>query len=193
MLVYLNTNLGIIEAEVIDEDEDECMVRINNTDIWVNKVLCDLKKPVDDDNKSLHNNGLDFFNNDVDINDDNYDDIDTSDLVYNPNLQADIIADKVKTEKNNEVKVMSVKERILEKLDYKIIAEKVYDLLGEELTQYVADRIDEDYIAENLVRTSSDLFLEHADTIISQDVVDTIGYSEVENHFADIVKKDLEY
>lgn len=191
MLVYLNTNLGIIEAEVIDEDEDECMVRINNTDIWVNKRLCETKKSVDN-NKPLYESMLDFFNDDVDINA-NINDIDIDNLLYNPNLQADIVDDKVKTKKNNEVKFMSVRERVLEKLNYKLIAEKVYDLLGEELTQYVADRIDEDYIAENLVRTSSDLFLEHADTIISQDIVDTIGYSEIENHFADIVKKDLEY
>lgn len=175
MLVYINTNIGILTGEIVEERQNEYDVKINNDIIVINKNVC----------TKLDDESLDFL--DYDDDEMPQDDYEVESYEYNPELEADLI----ETNNVKEGNCMSLKERILEKLNYKRIAEEVYNILEKEIESDVLSQIDESDIAEKFAQEYSDSFIEYAGSIIIDSVISDIEYSAIEEEFNDVVTNNL--
>ena len=83
---------------------------------------------------------------------------------------------------NNNEKVerkMSLKEKILAKIDYKKIAEEVFDILEDEIVEEVAYDFDETSIAHDLVDGYRRDFIETAKEVIFENIAQEIDVDEV--------------
>lgn len=83
--------------------------------------------------------------------------------------------------KNNEEveRKMSLKEKILAKIDYKKIAEEVFDILEDEIVEEVAYDFDETSIAHDLVNEYRRDFIETAKEVIFENIAQEIDVDEV--------------
>ena len=89
---------------------------------------------------------------------------------------------------NNNEKVerkMSLKEKILAKIDYKKIAEEVYDIIEDEVVEEVAYDFDETNLACDLVDMYRRDFIETAKEVIIENIGQEIDVDEV----ADMLKE----
>lgn len=179
MLVFVSTNIGILKGEVVEEYQDQYRVKINNDTILINKGLCS----EDDENDIKLFDDIDFSSMDESV-----DDLIDENLVYDPELEGDVI----ETKNIKEGTCMNLKERILDKLNYKRIAEEVYNILEKEIESSVLSQIDENDIAEKFAQEYSDSFIECAETIIIDSVVNDIEYSAIEEPFNDVVIENLD-
>lgn len=83
---------------------------------------------------------------------------------------------------NNNEKVerkMSLKEKILAKIDYKKIAEEVFDILEDEIVEEVAYDFDETNLAYDLVNEYKRDFIETAKEVIIENIGQEIDVDEV--------------
>ena len=83
---------------------------------------------------------------------------------------------------NNNEKVerkMSLKEKILAKINYKAIAEEVFDMLEDEIVEEVAYDFDETSIAHDLVDEYRRDFIETAKEVIFEEIAQEIDVDEV--------------
>ena len=83
---------------------------------------------------------------------------------------------------NNNEKVerkMSLKEKILAKIDYKKIAEEVFDILEDEIVEEVAYDFDETNLAYDLVNEYRRDFIETAKEVIIENIGQEIDVDEV--------------
>ena len=83
---------------------------------------------------------------------------------------------------NNNEKVerkMSLKEKILAKIDYKKIAEEVFDIIEDEIVEEVAYDFDETSIAHDLVNEYRRDFIETAKEVIFENIAQEIDVDEV--------------
>ena len=83
---------------------------------------------------------------------------------------------------NNNEKVerkMSLKEKILAKIDYKKIAEEVFDIIEDEIVEEVAYDFDETSIAHDLVNEYRRDFIETAKEVIIENIGQEIDVDEV--------------
>ena len=83
--------------------------------------------------------------------------------------------------KNNEKveKKMTLKEKILARIDYKAIAEEVFDILEDEIVEEVAYDFDETSIANDLVNGYRRDFIETAKEVIFENIAQEIDVDEV--------------
>ena len=83
---------------------------------------------------------------------------------------------------NNNEKVerkMTLKEKILAKINYKAIAEEVFDILEDEIVEEVAYDFDETSIAHDLVNEYRRDFIETAKEVIFENIAQEIDVDEV--------------
>ena len=81
---------------------------------------------------------------------------------------------------NEEVeRKMTLKEKILAKIDYKAIAEEVFDILEDEIVEEVAYDFDETSIAHDLVDGYRRDFIETAKEVIFENIAQEIDVDEV--------------
>ena len=92
--------------------------------------------------------------------------------------------------KNNEdVKVerkMSLKEKILAKIDYKKIAEEIYEILEDDIVEEVASSFDEMEIAYDLIDGYRSDFIETAREVIVENIGQEINVDDVSDHLKEI-------
>ena len=74
---------------------------------------------------------------------------------------------------------MSLKEKILAKIDYKKIAEEVFDILEDEIVEEVAYDFDETNLAYDLVNEYKRDFIETAKEVIIENIGQEIDVDEV--------------
>ena len=81
---------------------------------------------------------------------------------------------------------MSLKEKILAKIDYKKIAEEVFYILEDEIVQEVADSFDEMDLAYDLVNGYRSDFIETAREVIVENIGQEIDVDDVSDHLKEI-------
>lgn len=87
---------------------------------------------------------------------------------------------------------MSLKERILNKLDYRSIAEQIYDRLEREIIDDVVCYIDEDQIVEDMVCNYKNEYLEVAREVVIESIAEDIDANEIEDHFKEVVQEKVD-
>ena len=92
---------------------------------------------------------------------------------------AQAIIDNMNSRKR--IKTMSLKERILSKIDYRLIAQEVFDLLEEEIIERVVEEIDEQQIAADLVYDEDykNEFIDVASGVLIKKLAEDISVDEV--------------
>ena len=85
---------------------------------------------------------------------------------------------------------MNLKERILNNINYSTIAEKVFEILEDDIKDEVLNSIDENDIARAIVDDYRDSLIETAKDRVLEDIVDSIGYDEIESEFKDVVDEE---
>ena len=89
-----------------------------------------------------------------------------------------------------EVKGMrTLKERILAKVDYKAIAERIWDNIVDDVVDKVANNFDEDNIAEDFIYNYRSELIEQASEVIIEELYEDISSSEIEDRIKDIAKE----
>ena len=101
-------------------------------------------------------------------------DIDTDELLESALSIEPVINNNEKVERK-----MSLKEKILAKIDYKKIAEEVFDILEDEIVEEVAYDFDETSIAHDLVDGYRRDFIETAKEVIIENIGQEIDVDEV--------------
>ena len=82
--------------------------------------------------------------------------------------------------------LLKAKEKILTKIDYKKIAEEVFDILEDEIVQEVADSFDEMEIAYDLIDCYRSDFIETAREVIVENIGQEINVDDVSDHLKEI-------
>ena len=101
-------------------------------------------------------------------------DIDTDEILESALSIEPVINNNEKVERK-----MSLKEKILAKIDYKAIAEEVFDILEDEIVEEVAYDFDETSIAHDLVDGYRRDFIETAKEVIIENIGQEIDVDEV--------------
>ena len=78
-------------------------------------------------------------------------------------------------------KTMSLKERILSKIDYRLVAQEIFDLLEEEIIEKVVEEIDEQQIAADLIYDEDykSEFIDVASGVLIKKIAEDICVDEV--------------
>ena len=88
-----------------------------------------------------------------------------------------------------EVKGMrTLKERILAKVDYKAIAERIWDNIVDDVVDKVASNFDEDNIAEDFIYNYRSELIEQASEVIIEEFNEEISVSDIEDEIRDIAR-----
>ena len=81
---------------------------------------------------------------------------------------------------------MSLKEKILAKIDYKKIAEEIYEILEDDIVEEVASSFDEMEIAYDLIDGYRSDFIETAREVIVENIGQEINVDDVSDHLKEI-------
>ena len=111
-------------------------------------------------------------------------DIDTD--AFDPFLESALSIEPVINNNEKVERKMSLKEKILAKIDYKKIAEEVFDILEDEIVQEVADSFDEMEIAYDLIDGYRSDFIETAREVIVENIGQEINVDDVSDHLKEI-------
>lgn len=87
---------------------------------------------------------------------------------------------------------LSLKERILNKINYRSIAEQIYDRLEREIINDVVYYIDEDQIVEDMVCNYKNEYLEVAREVVAESIAEDIDANEIEDHFKEVVQEKVD-
>ena len=112
-----------------------------------------------------------------------------TDAVLESALSIDVPSIEMVEKENEDVKVerkMSLKEKILAKIDYKRIAEEVFDILEDEIVQEVVSSFDEMEIAYDLIDGYRSDFIETAREVIVENIGQEINVDDVSDHLKEI-------
>ena len=101
-------------------------------------------------------------------------DIDTDEILESALSIEPVINNNEKVERK-----MSLKEKILAKIDYKKIAEEVFDIIEDEVVEEVAYDFDETSIAHDLVNEYRRDFIETAKEVIIENIGQEVDVDEV--------------
>ena len=104
-------------------------------------------------------------------------DIDTD--AFEPFLESALSIEPVINNNEKVERKMTLKEKILAKIDYKAIAEEVFDILEDEIVEEVAYDFDETSIAHDLVDGYRRDFIETAKEVIFEEIAQEIDVDEV--------------
>ena len=87
---------------------------------------------------------------------------------------------------------MSLKEKILAKIDYKKIAEEVFDILEDEIVEEVADSFDEMEIAYDLIDGYRSDFIETAREVIVENIEQEINVDEISDYLKEVAIDNID-
>ena len=81
---------------------------------------------------------------------------------------------------------MSLKEKILAKIDYKKIAEEIYEILEDDIVEEVAGSFDEMDLAYDLIDGYRSDFIETAREVIVENIEQEINVDEVSDYLKEV-------
>ena len=96
---------------------------------------------------------------------------------------------------NEDVKVerkMSLKEKILAKIDYKKIAEEIYEILEDDIVEEVASSFDEMEIAYDLIDGYRSDFIETAREVIVENIEQEINVDEISDYLKEVAIDNID-
>ena len=89
-----------------------------------------------------------------------------------------------------EVKSMrSFRERVLGKVNYKSIAEQIWDRLEDEIIEEISYSFDEDEIVNDMIYNYRSDYINTAKEVLIEELYEDISSSEIEDHIKDIAKE----
>ena len=104
-------------------------------------------------------------------------DIDTD--AFDPFLESALSIEPVINNNEKVERKMTLKEKILARIDYKKIAEEVFDILEDDIVEEVANSFDEMEIAYDLVSGYRSDFIETAKEVIVENIAQEVDVDEV--------------
>ena len=88
-----------------------------------------------------------------------------------------------------EVKSMrSFRERVLGKVNYKSIAEQIWDRLEDEIIEEISYSFDEDEIVNDMIYNYKRDYINTAKDVLIEELYEDISSSEIEDHIKDIAR-----
>ena len=121
-------------------------------------------------------------------------DFDT-DAILESALGIDVPSIEMVEKENEDVKVerkMSLKEKILAKIDYKKIAEEIYEILEDDIVEEVANSFDEIEIAYDLVNGYRSDFIETAREVIVENIEQEINVDDVSDYLKEVAIDNID-
>ena len=84
---------------------------------------------------------------------------------------------------------MSLKERILNKLDYRSIAEQIWDRLEDEIIDEISYSLDEDSIVDDMIHHYKNDYIDVAKEVLIEEFCQDISSDEIEDHIKEIARE----
>lgn len=166
MIINIETDIGTLEAEVVEENADQYKIKLNNGEVWVNKDKCISKKYEFKDDIILNDLNFNFENNNQDMN---------SSVNNNKRLGSE--------------RDMSLKSKVLARLNYKKIADEIYDILESDIEDAVIENIEDSDIAETLAKEYASDLIEIAQEIVVESISNDINITRIEDEFSDLISE----
>lgn len=91
-----------------------------------------------------------------------------------------------------EEKKMTLKEKILAKINYKMVAEFIYDELEDDIAEKVAYNIDEESIARDFISGYKEELLEVAVDVVEESLMEDVDYGDVQDSFKEYVQEQVD-
>ena len=110
-------------------------------------------------------------------------------------LSIDVPSIEMVEKENEDVKVerkMSLKEKILAKIDYKRIAEEIYEILEDDIVEEVAGSFDEMEIAYDLIDGYRSDFIETAREVIVENIEQEINVDDVSDYLKEVAIDNID-
>ena len=110
-------------------------------------------------------------------------------------LSIDVPSIEMVEKENEDVKVerkMSLKEKILAKIDYKKIAEEIYEILEDDIVEEVASSFDEMEIAYDLIDGYRSDFIETAREVIVENIEQEINVDEISDYLKEVAIDNID-
>lgn len=110
-------------------------------------------------------------------------------------LSIDVPSIEMVEKENEDVKVerkMSLKEKILAKIDYKKIAEEIYEILEDDIVEEVASSFDEMEIAYDLIDGYRSDFIETAREVIVENIEQEINVDDVSDYLKEVAIDNID-
>ena len=110
-------------------------------------------------------------------------------------LSIDVPSIEMVEKENEDVKVerkMSLKEKILAKIDYKKIAEEIYEILEDDIVEEVASSFDEMEIAYDLIDGYRSDFIETAKEVIVENIEQEINVDEISDYLKEVAIDNID-
>lgn len=92
-------------------------------------------------------------------------------------------------EKEEVKSVRSLRERVLGKVNYKSIAEQIWDRLEDEIIDEISYSLDEDSIVDDMIYHYKSDYIDVAKEVLIEEFCQDISSDEIENHIKDIAKE----
>ena len=88
-----------------------------------------------------------------------------------------------------EVKSMrSLRERVLGKVNYKSIAEQIWDRLEDEIIEEISYSLDEDSIVDDMIHHYKSDYIDAAKEVLIEEFCQDISSDEIEDHIKEIAR-----
>lgn len=92
--------------------------------------------------------------------------------------------------KKEEVKSMrSLRERVLGKVNYKSIAEQIWDRLEDEIIEEISYSLDEDSIVDDMIHHYKSDYIDVAKEVLIEEFCQDISSDEIEDHIKEIARE----
>ena len=92
--------------------------------------------------------------------------------------------------KKEEVKSMrSLRERVLGKVNYKSIAEQIWDRLEDEIIDEISYSLDEDSIVDDMIHHYKSDYIDVAKEVLIEEFCQDISSDEIEDHIKEIARE----
>ena len=89
-----------------------------------------------------------------------------------------------------EVKSMrSLRERVLGKVNYKSIAEQIWDRLEDEIIEEISYSLDEDSIVDDMIHHYKSDYIDVAKEVLIEEFCQDISSDEIEDHIKEIARE----
>ena len=89
-----------------------------------------------------------------------------------------------------EVKSMrSLRERVLGKVNYKSIAEQIWDRLEDEIIEEISYSLDEDSIVDDMIHHYKSDYIDAAKEVLIEEFCQDISSDEIEDHIKEIARE----
>lgn len=93
---------------------------------------------------------------------------------------------------DREVKEMTLKEKILNKINYREVAERIYEMLEDNIAEDVAYNFEAEDIARDMVDGYKMDFIETAREAITESIFEDVSYDDIKDEFKEVVQEEID-